>query len=152
MIAQGRILSAEQQRRILRGPAAVYLLVANADGRIDSLEEASFAEQLLRLGAGPGDVAGIFQELRDNLRATLSPLQQGGPRPAAYLAEAVCDSIRQVDLDFGLDTGKAFRGALRQLGLGVARASGGFLNLFGDKVSDEERQALGELDRLLGAE
>lgn len=151
MIAQGKILSGEQQRRILRGPAAVYLLIANADGHIDSREESSFQEQLLRLGASPGDVGAIFQELRDNAQATLSPLQQGGPRPA-LLAQAVCDSIRQVDLDFGLATGKAFRGALRQLGLGVARASGGFLNLFGDKINDEERQALSELDQLLGAE
>jgi hypothetical protein len=151
MIAQGRILSAEQQRRILRGPAAVYLLIANADGNIDGLEEAAFQEQILRLGASPGEVATIFQELRDNAAATLSPLQQGGPRPA-LLAQAVCESIRQVDLDFGINTGKAFRGALRQLGLGVARASGGFLNLFGDKISDDERQALIELDQLLGAE
>ena len=123
----------------------VFEAVAGRDGNIDAKEEAVLVRALHEAHASPNAlVREAWRAVNDDYANTQEryhrdprDLTQGLHDVEAALRDLVAK--KKLSPEVALD----FRRALLQLGVDVARASGGFLGLgFGDKMSGVERGAL----------
>ncbi|WP_435103311.1 hypothetical protein [Arhodomonas sp. AD133] len=121
---------------LARAPCLVFLLVAAADGSIDKKEIKRFAK-LLRHKDYRELGAAIQQSGLSVLQLMTSVRQQ---------TDDPLEELKRVSglLDRHLKPGAAgaFKATLLAFAKAIAEASGGFLGLFGSKISKEEKAAL----------
>lgn len=116
-------------------PALLFTLVAGADGRVDKKEWQYFRDELAK---------GHSHPLLQLIYRELSGLE---PQPMMDLASAACAdpehtrlTIKSLQFRLTPQEYTEFTRALFQAGLGVAKASGGFLGM--GRVSESERLTL----------
>ena len=134
----------KEARVIAKAPVLVFLLVSAADGTIDKQEIRDFESILTR--APYGALLALMAKARLSIVDTLRQLTE---RPVDYIAEL--ERIGRV-LDQRLTAADAqqVKTQLYDLGISIANASGRFLGLVGNPVSDQERTALKVIAGLFG--
>ena len=120
-------------------PAIVFALVAGADGVIDKKEIESFKVQIVKtLAFDSGLLRAIMVQELSRFTALFDGIYAGTIEPADTLLEIAAI----IEAKLSADEAGQFRAELLMIGRYVAEASGGFLGLFGSKVSKAEQQAL----------
>ncbi len=137
-------LNEEHARAFASAPILVFLLIAAADGTIDKKEIKQF-QQLL---------------LKKEYQALLAMMQLADVSISDYiqaLLSAETDYITELqkvsaalDENLSQDRATAIKLMLLSLGKGIAESSGGFLGVFGSKISKEERVALAVITQIFG--
>lgn len=124
-------------------PLIPMVYVAWADGDVSESERSRILEVASKRGAdkdseGYGFLKGILET-----------------RPPSRFFDACISTLRSILDNMPGDRSEDARQDLISLSVSVANASGGFLGLFGDKVSDEEQaildEIIGELNSSAGA-
>ncbi len=126
----------------------VFEAVADRDGKIDGREVAVLTDALhdesyKSTGSLVGEVWSGVRANYDTLRRTYHDDPRDIPTGLGEVTVLLRTKVSAVDAE-------DFRRALLQFGVDVARASGGFLG-FGEKVSQDEREALDKIGVILGA-
>ena len=136
---------------LMIAPVLVFFLVAAADGRVDSKEQASFSSTLT------GDLTHqplFFQEV---VSLTLLNLGRCMEIVAAMAREGSLIELAGASFKVGIkavaarhsrSTADNFKDALIELGEQIAGASGGILGIFGARISKNERAVLNTLRML----
>ncbi|MEM7468370.1 MAG: DUF4299 family protein [Pseudomonadota bacterium] len=139
--------SFNSEKALIAAPAAVFLLVAAADGTIDKKEVNAFQKNVVKSLASDNEsvqeltLAGLaqFQEI-------LGGLQQGGPE----LCVSLLSLVRSAATDkMDEESATLFCDQLYGMGEAVAKASGGGFLGFGSKISAEEQGALDLIKKAL---
>ncbi|MCB0336144.1 MAG: hypothetical protein KDD62_07550, partial [Bdellovibrionales bacterium] len=138
-------LSDSERSGLIVLPAAIFILIAGADGNVDDKEVATFNRLLSSVDDSDQDLTSIcVRRLRassSGLVATLATMmEQGSSESSARLAAQIAwqKFPNQVVTDYFED--------LLELAKQIAAASGG---LFGGSISKEEKQALAAIRKLL---
>lgn len=118
-------------------PLLPLVYVAWADGSVSNAERSRILELAEEKGAKPGTAG--YEFLSDLLERPLQP----------SFFDTCIKTIRKILENRTANDGETSKQDLVSLSLSVAEASGGFLGLFGDKVSDEERKVLEDITREL---
>jgi hypothetical protein len=140
-------LTERQWVAITAAPVVVFLMVAAADGKVDSREIQAFGKKLLEsLEGGSRIMKGAAMRAAPNLDALIQGLAGRG---LEGLAAIVVAARQIVDETAGRGEGHRFARACYALGESVASASGGGLFGFGNKIGAEERAILDGLKKLL---
>ncbi|WP_224367574.1 hypothetical protein [Hyalangium versicolor] len=136
--------------RIRKAPFYVLLMVGLVDGELDEKESATFGEMLEQ----PGTVADpwlrkIVLDVREEAAVLImGTVNRRGQDIGSQLAEI----SRLFDQRTSPEVARSFKLALHKLGTDIAESSGGFLGLFGNKISPAEKKALTTLSTILGIE
>lgn len=140
-------LTERQWAAITATPVVVFLMVAAADGKVDSREIQAFGKKLLESLEGSSRVMkGAAMRAAPNLEALIQGLAGRG---LEELAAIVVAARQIVDEAAGRGEGHRFARACHALGESVASASGGGFFGFGNKIGAEERAILDGLRKLL---
>jgi len=129
---------------LAQAPVLIFLIVAAADGSIDKKEVMSFIKVLgdkeyeilfsamQKIGATPTE---IIADVQSNISSPLEELI----------------SLRKVlDTFLPKDAAHIYKIALLKLAKAIAEASGGFLGIFGNKISKEEKAVIAVIASSLG--
>jgi hypothetical protein len=130
-------------------PTTVFFLVSVADGEIDKKEIEAFRKSILKgtfsaLVSESAYVEQVFRASLSMIEKTLDSLMSEKLDPLAHLiaSQQMLSELDEQDANF-------LRTALMDLGKSVASASGGFLGIFGSKISKEEQQMLDRIESIL---
>ncbi|MES9939260.1 MAG: hypothetical protein ABW104_00220 [Candidatus Thiodiazotropha sp. 6PLUC2] len=138
--------SNDEWNYILYSPIVVFALVAGADGTIDRKEVVSFHKELLKGIAGDSAMMQhVMIEVIPNMESLTKDVLHGEVDPKSVIEKIA----KAVDLKLSDDEAMQFKLSLLQFGKAVAESSGGFLGIFGNKISKEEKTALAALAVLL---
>jgi len=138
-------ISKEVILHLAKAPVLIFLLVAAADGHIDKKEIKQFKKILrdptYRL------LFSAMQEAESNPMDVMLAIKNDGilPSEELHLIRGILDALEE-------PVGTLYRKLLYQLGKSIAEASGGFLGIFGNKISQAESQALSSIATILGLE
>lgn len=138
---------------LVRLPAWIFLLVAAADGQVDPRESETFDRLVIGRSLGMVPTASpllktLFQTLVGRgIPETLAACRALGIRVVFDELELAQAALRAELSDAEYE---AFTVELLGDGALVAGASGGFLGMFGNKVSQQEADVLGVVLRLFG--
>ena len=119
-------------------PLIPLVYVAWADGDVSNSERARISEIATARGLKPGSEAFVF--LEDLLQR----------RPADGFLEICVNAVRRIYELFPDSEASDAKQDLVSLCVGIANASGGFLGVFGNKVSDSELATIREIVGDLG--
>ncbi len=142
-------LSMKQWNLVTSAPAALFLLVAGADGTVDQKEFDAFQEQVTAGAFGSGESEYMQLALMRagaNMGELLQHLSQ---RPGEELAKIVAAAQQQIAQASGAEEAGKFADALLDMGEGIAKASGGGFLGFGKKIGKEEAAVLSGLRQIL---
>jgi hypothetical protein len=121
---------------IARSPALIFFLVAAADGKVDKKEVTMF--QKLIGGEKYGVLLTLMRQSGASLPEMLMQVQSEGRNVMEHLAEL----NSHIDAAFPAQAAHGLKLRLLGFAQAIAESSGGFLGMFGSKVSDEEKTAL----------
>lgn len=132
---------------LLCSPILVFLSVAGADGEVDDKEIKSFQKELtLNLVSDSALLQEVMMALLPELPSYTKLVMSGEIDPVTGFSQIKKSLDEKVDAETAL----SFKMALLKMGKSIAESSGGFLGIFGSKISKEEKQALAALSALLG--
>lgn len=114
-------------------PLIPLVYVAWADGEVSNAELNQILDVAQARGADTKSAGYLF----------LSELLHKEPRPDFF--DTCIKTLRAVHNNLPADQAQTASQDLISLSLSVANASGGFLGLFGDKISDEEKAMINEI-------
>ena len=138
-------------RDLLRGPSLIFVLVAAADGDIDEKEFVAFKETLA--------AAEEFGAKCPVLGRALDP--ETAVNGINYFMEQIGNGVqfdpiaeleklnKAADQSLNPQHCEFYKMGLLFIGQHIAEASGGFLGIFGSKISKDERMALGAIAQTL---
>lgn len=129
---------------LARAPVLMFLLVAAADGQVDKKELRTF--QKLLAGKKYEVLLAMMQQSPASAQETIVRLMSDG-RP---LRDQLLELSDTLDAAMPADTARTIKMILVAFAKEIAEASGGFLGLFGSKVSDEETAALAVIAHSFG--
>ena len=136
----------EQWLNILYSPIVTFALVAGADGKIDKKEAVGFRNQLIQgLAVDNAMLQEVMVGIIPEVGALMNEVIGGGVDPKAVL-ENVASSV---DANLCSDDAMHFKLSLLQIGKAIAESSGGFMGMFGSRISKEETRALAAMALLL---
>jgi hypothetical protein len=140
------LFSDEEWKKLQYSPIVVFALVASADGAIDKHEIQCFQQQLIHeLIADDHIMQQIVTDLMPNATQFITEVLEGDVEP-----KSVLESITAiVDNKLSTEDAMQYKLTLIQIGKSIAKSSGGFLGMFGDKISKEEKQTLAALTAIL---
>ena len=140
------MFSAEEWKNLLYSPIVVFAVVASADGAIDKKEIRSFQQQLIHgLIVDNHIMQQIVTDLMPNLTQFMAEVLEGDVEPTSVLESITAT----VDAKLSSEDAMHYKLSLMQIGKSIAGSSAGFLGMFGDKISDKEKQALAALTAIL---
>lgn len=122
-------------------------MVAGADGSVDKKEIQAFQKQL---------ASGLETDSALLMRITVQTILQYDDlmkdiATSRVDPQATLERIIQIlDTRLPQEEAMAFKVSLIQMGKTIAEASGGFLGLFGSKISKKEKRVLAEFAMMLG--
>lgn len=130
-------------------PTTVFFLVSVADGEIDKKEIDAFRKSILKgtfsaLMSESAYVEQVFRASLSMIEKTLDSLMSEQLNPFAHLIAS-----QQMLSELNEQDANVLRTALMDLGKSVASASGGFLGIFGSKISKKEQQMLDRIESIL---
>ena len=137
-------LSDQDRQVIAQAPVLVFLLVSAADGTIDKREIKGF-ESILT----DSSCAGLLALMSLAGLSVVETLRQLTEQPVDYLAELQHIS-RVIEMRLPAADAQQLKLQLYDLGHKVARASGGFMGLVGNPISDQEHTALKVIAGIFG--
>ena len=141
------LFSEQEWQNLLYSPILVFALVAGADGSIDKKEIQNFQKQLLMGLIVENDIMQqLMADLIPDVAKLLKEVLDGKIDPKTTLEEIVV----AVNSNLPGEDAIAFKMSLMEIGKSIAEASGGFLGIFGSKISKEEEQTLAILAMMLG--
>jgi hypothetical protein len=137
-------LSQEVLQHLAKAPALVFLLVAAADGNVDKKEIRQFQEILQDPAYQP--LFAAMQESKSSVLELLAAIQSSERSPIDELAilRGILESL------IPEDAATLYKVMLLKLAKSIAEASGGFLGVFGSKISKEEKFAIAAIANALG--
>lgn len=134
----------EVMQHLAKAPALVFLIVAASDGKIDEKEIKQFGKILKDKAYEPLFVA--MQQTEMSMTDLILSVKNSNNSPVKDLL-----LIRQIlDQLMPADVAKTYKIMLLMLAKSIAEASGGFLGIFGSKISKEEKVALAAIASTLG--
>lgn len=139
--------TAEEWPLLRQSPFYVFLLIGMVDGDLDDKEINTFTTLL----AQPGTVDDawlrkVVLDVQDEPLLHLQGTLARGPQEAMRKLTELCQVLNR---RLTPEAARSFRVALHTLGKRVAESSGGFLGVFGSKISKTEQTALTNLAGLL---
>lgn len=140
MIKEFEILSAEEYEKLRQSVAWVALLIAGADGKIDS-DEISWASKIakIRSYANPDVLNDFYKDVGADFDAFLQEIVENSPKDTKTRSTIASDKIKELNpiLD-KLPPYLAYSvyKSLTSFATHVAKASGGFLRMW--SISHEE--------------
>jgi hypothetical protein len=140
------LFSEKEWQKLLYAPIVIFAMVASADGSIDRREIQSFQQQLVQsLIVDNPIVKQLMMDVMPNLEQLMRDVLEGIVDPKSTLEEITA----AVDSKLTGEDAMQYKLSLMQIGNMVAESSGGFLGVFGDKVSKEKKQTLAALRAIL---
>lgn len=141
------LFSEDEWRNLLYTPVVVFGIVASADGSIDKKEIKQFQDELIK-----GIVVDnrFMQQIMAEVLPVVPELLQDVVMVKVDPKEVLENITRAIDAKLPLKDAYDFKLALVMIGKEIAEASGGFLGMFGSKMSKEEEQALAALSLIIG--
>jgi hypothetical protein len=137
-------LSQEVLQHLAKAPALVFLLVAAADGNVDKKEIGQFQKILQDPAYQP--LFAAMRETESDMLELLAEFQSSGRSPIDELA--ILRGI--LELLLPEEAATVYKVMLLKLAKSIAEASGGFLGVFGSKISKEEKLAIAAIANALG--
>ncbi|NNJ97772.1 MAG: hypothetical protein HKP12_11500 [Gammaproteobacteria bacterium] len=140
------LFSDEEWKSLLYTPIAVFSLVASAGGTIDNKKIQSFQQQLIHgLIADNHIMQQIVKDLMPNITQLMAEVLDGDVAPESILESTTAT----VDAKLSTEDAMHYKLSLMQIGKSITESSGGFLGIFGDKISNEVKQTLAALTAIL---
>jgi hypothetical protein len=141
------LFSEDEWRNLLYTPVVVFGIVAGADGSIDKKEIKQFQDELIK-----GIVVDnrFMQQIMAEVLPVVPELLQDVLTVKVDPKEVLENITRAIDAKLPLKDAYEFKLALVMTGKEIAEASGGFLGMFGSKMSKEEEQALAAISLIIG--
>lgn len=134
----------EVMQHLATAPALVFLIVAASDGKIDAKEIKQFGKILQDKAYEPLFVA--MQQTNLSMSDLILSVKGSKRSPLEDLL-----LIRQIlDKLMPSDMAQTYKIMLLMLAKSIAEASGGFLGIFGSKISKEEKIAIAAIASALG--
>jgi tellurite resistance protein len=134
----------EVMQHLAKAPALVFLIVAASDGKVDQKEIKQFGKILKDNAYEPLFVA--MQQTNMSMVDLILSVKNSNNSPIEDLA-----LIRRIlDQMMPENVAKTYKVMLLMLAKSIAEASGGFLGIFGSKISQEEKLALAAIASTLG--
>lgn len=140
----------EKEELLAQAPSMCFLLVAAIDGNISKKELIAFAGMLETYSAHDNPIVrSVFSQTMNRFQADVQELLalKEGMALMIPLKLAMCRAVLNRSYP---QHSEGFVNVLLELSKGIAEADGGFLG-FGDKISKEERAALGIIESALRA-
>ncbi len=137
-------MSQEILQHLAKAPALIFLLVAAADGKVDKKEIAQFRKILQDPAYQP--LFAAMRETEMDVGQLLAALKDNGRSPIDELTilRKILESLMPEE------AATAYKIMLLKLAKSIAEASGGFLGVFGSKISKEEKNAIAAIAATLG--
>lgn len=137
-------LSEEVLQHLAKAPVLIFLLVAAADGSIDKKEIKQFQKILQDPAYQP--LFAAMRESKSDLSEMLATMQNSERSLVDELAilRGILESLMPED------AATLYKVMLLKLAKSIAEASGGFLGVFGSKISKEETLAIAAIASALG--
>jgi tellurite resistance protein len=130
----------EDDRSLLAdAPAAVFVLVAGADGKVDAKERTRYEQMLEAASTAPDDA---LAEVLQAAKSALERIDELDPTHARSLLERVPAAAKA---SFDAQTSVRFCHGLLQMGQRIASASGGGVLGLGSRTAQSEQATLREL-------
>ena len=141
------LFSEDEWRNLLYTPVVVFGIVAGADGSIDKKEIKQFQDELIK-----GIVVDnrFMQQIMAEVLPVVPELLQDVVTVKVDPKDVLENITRAIDAKLPLKDAHEFKLALVMIGKEIAEASGGFLGMFGSKMSKEEEQALAAISLIIG--
>ncbi|MEJ2453943.1 MAG: hypothetical protein P8103_07280 [Candidatus Thiodiazotropha sp.] len=137
-------LNSEHAKAFATAPILVFLMIAAADGTIDKKEVKQFQKLLMK----------------QEYQALLAMMQMADVSVSEYIQTFLSANTNYVhelqkvstalDENLSQEQATVIKLMLLSLGKGIAESSGGFLGVFGNKISKEERLALAIITQIFG--
>jgi uncharacterized tellurite resistance protein B-like protein len=142
-------LSEKELAVLTYAPLLVFFTVAGADGSIDKKEMQAFQKALANgIKTDSELMANVLVRLIAHFEQLLTSLTS----KEVEMSEATAAVLSVLNSSLPEDEAIKFKKSMLNIGKKVAEASGGFLGIFGSKISKEEQAALDALSNLLGVE
>lgn len=138
-------MSEEDRALLADAPAAVFVVVAGADGTVDDKERGRFAEILAASSNSNEGVLGEVLSLAE--QRSVSSLDALSTETAEKLLQRGAEVARTV---LSTEDWAAFKRGLLFIAERVASASGGGALSLGKRTAQEERAAIDRIQALLG--
>lgn len=145
--SENSMLDDEDYKVLAYAPVAVFFIVAGADGKIDNKEARAFQKEVV---AGMVAESEIMQRSIIYTLANFEDIFAELQSQKVNMKEKLEQIIAILDTKTSEDEALKFKISLLTIGKSIAEASGGFLGIFGSKISKKEKQALAMLAVFLG--
>ncbi|HAG94237.1 MAG: hypothetical protein CMK83_19905 [Pseudomonadales bacterium] len=140
-------LSDDDIKLLAYAPIAVFCIVAAADGSIDKKEVKAFQVELLK---GIITDSELMQKVMVHVVSDFEGMIGAFLKQEVDAKEKLEQILRVLDGKLSAEESHKFKVSMLSIGKSVAEASGGFLGMFGSKISKEEKRALVGLAMFLG--
>lgn len=137
--------TSEEWQALQYSPLWVFSAVAGADGEIDDQEMHALVKEVEE---APLYKTPLVREVFSSVSVDFNNIMKQYGADSRDVSEGLGDVADLLAKKVPVEESKAFKAALIFLGVNVAKSSGGFFG-FGDKVSDEEKGALGLIAAIL---
>lgn len=144
---KGDQLSDDDIKLLAYAPIAVFCVVAAADGNIDKKEVKAFQVELLK---GFIIESELMQKIMAHVISDFESMITRFLKQEVNAREIMEQILQLLDGKLEADEARKFKLSMLSIGKSVAEASGGFLGMFGSKISKEEKRALAGLAQFLG--
>jgi len=136
------VFSSDEWQSLMYSPIVTFALVTAIDGNVDNKELVSFQQQLIKgLVVDNPMLQQLMIEIIPKLDSLIKDVFEGNVDPKLILEEVTV----AVDTKLSSEEAMEYKLSLLQIGKAVAESSGGFLGLFGSKISKEEKKTLAAL-------
>lgn len=140
-------LNEEDIKLLAYAPVAVFCVVAAADGTIDKKEVKAFQVELLK---GFIFESELMQKVMVHVISDFEPMISRFLKQEVDVKDIMEQILQLLDGKLDAEEARKFKLSMLSIGKSVAEASGGFLGMFGSKISKEEKRALVGLAMFLG--
>ena len=156
MITNFETLSPEEFEKLRQSIAWVALLIAGADGKIDS-EEVSWASKIakIRSYSNPNMLNEFYTEVGKDFDEQLVALVENSPRDTKSRSGIAVDKLSELNpiiAKLSPYMGYSIYESMKSFALHVAKASGGFLRMWSVSYEENKYVNLPMLDKIEYAE
>lgn len=143
----GGQLNEDEIKLLAYAPIAVFCVVAAADGNIDKKEVKAFQVELLK---GIITDSELMQNVMVHVMSDFEPMITRFLQQEVNAREILEQILQLLNGRLEVEEAHKFKLSMLSIGKSVAEASGGFMGMFGSKISKEEKRALEGLALFLG--
>jgi hypothetical protein len=143
------VLSEEDLSILTYAPVLVFFIVAVADGIIDKNEIRAFHKEIIK---GVNTDSDLMKKVIVRLIENFDKLVTSLVNKNVDASQAMMAVLSVLSSKVPDEESDKFKISMLGIGKKIAEASGGFLGIFGSKISKEEKAALDFLSQMLGVE